>query len=64
MAETCGDGQERLGVLLGALAAEIAPVAPDLADLLTAWPTLPEPIKAGIVAMVQSTVDSKHEEHA
>ena len=28
---------------------------PDLADLLAAWGTLPEPVKAGIAAMVPST---------
>ena len=54
LTDTCADSQERLGVLFGALAAEIAPVSPDLADLLTAWPTLPEPVKAGIVAMVKA----------
>ena len=27
---------------------------PDLAALLDAWPTLPEPVKAGIVAMVKA----------
>jgi len=36
------------------LAAEIAPVAPDLADVLSAWPTLPEALKVGIVAMVKA----------
>ena len=51
---TCGSEPDELGVLLGALASEIAPVAPDLADLLAAWPTLPEPVKAGIVAMVKA----------
>ncbi len=49
-----GKSPPDLGVLLGALAAEIGPVAPDLADLLTAWPTLPDPVKAGIVAMVKA----------
>jgi hypothetical protein len=34
--------------------AEIAPQAPDLADLISDWPTLPEPIKAGILAMVKA----------
>jgi len=29
--------------------------SPDLADVLTAWPTLPEAIKAGILAMVKAT---------
>ena len=44
--------------MLGALAAEIAPIEPDLADLLTAWPGLPEAVKAGIVAMVKATQGS------
>ena len=46
---------ERLSGLLGALAAEIAPSAPDLAGLLTAWAGLPDAIKAGIMAMVKAT---------
>ena len=52
--DTSENDQAALGVLLGALASEIAPVAPDLADLLTAWPALPEPVKAGIAAMVKA----------
>ena len=28
---------------------------PDLAAIVDAWPTLPEPIKAGIVAMVKAS---------
>jgi len=36
------------------LAAEIAPAAPDLSAVLSAWAGLPEPIKAGIVAMVKA----------
>jgi hypothetical protein len=28
--------------------------APDLAEVVAAWPTLPEPIKAGILAMVKA----------
>jgi len=62
MADTCGEPQGQLGVLLGALAAEIAPVAPDLADLLTAWPMLLEAVKAGILAMVKATGGSSPRE--
>jgi len=28
---------------------------PDLAAVIRAWPTLPEPVKAGIVAMVRAS---------
>jgi hypothetical protein len=38
--------------LLGAFAVEIGPACPDLAAVLSAWPPLPEPLKAAIVAMV------------
>ncbi|MFC1782735.1 hypothetical protein ACFL02_04010 [Planctomycetota bacterium] len=31
---------------------------PDLERILTAWPDLPEPVKAGIVAMVQAASKS------
>jgi len=51
----CVNPAERLGVLLGALAAEITPFAPDLAGLLSAWTTLPEPIKIGMLAMVKAS---------
>ena len=50
---TCGDTSPRLGAPLGASAAELDPTAPDLAAVLSAWPTLPEPVKAGILAMVR-----------
>jgi len=42
-----------LGALLGALAAEIGPACPDLATLVSAWPRLPEALKAGIMAIVK-----------
>ena len=29
------------------------PAVPDLAAVLSAWPNLPEPVKAGILAMVE-----------
>ena len=57
----CVNPAERLGVLLGALAAEITPVAPDLAGLLSAWATLPEPLKVGIMAMVKSSTPERKE---
>ena len=28
---------------------------PDLAEIIDAWPALPEPIRAGILAMVRSS---------
>ena len=34
-------------------------LTPDLAALVAAWPTLPEPIKAGIVAMVRAASGSR-----
>jgi hypothetical protein len=30
--------------------------SPELAAVVTAWPTLPEPVKAGILAMVRASV--------
>jgi hypothetical protein len=36
------------------LAAEIGPSCPDLAAVVAAWPALPEPLRAGIVAMVKA----------
>ena len=51
---TCAQPPERLGALLGAFAAEIGPQAPDLAAVVSAWPGLPEALRAGIVAMVKA----------
>ena len=60
IADTYGDRQGELGVLLGALAAEIAPDAPDLSAVLSAWASLPDAMKAGIVAMVKAAaIDGK-----
>ena len=36
---------------------------PDLAAIVDAWPTLPEPIKAGIVAMVKASGPAVAEDH-
>lgn len=41
------------GARSGALEAISAPIDPDLQRLLDAWPTLPDPIKVGIIAMVR-----------
>jgi hypothetical protein len=57
--DTSDADEKRLGALLGALAAEIAPADADLSALLTAWATLPEAIKAGIVAMVKASKGGK-----
>jgi hypothetical protein len=40
--------------LLGALAARIGPSCPDLAAVVSAWPALPDALRAGIVAMVKA----------
>ena len=49
---TCDAPPAELGAFLGALAERLSPAAPDLAAVLAAWPDLPEPVKAGIMAMV------------
>jgi hypothetical protein len=56
---TCGSPAEALCHRLCHFAAEVAPTAPDLAALLTAWPNLPEALKAGIVAMAKATAGNK-----
>ena len=53
--ETYENGADRLSALLGAFAAEIAPDAPDLADLIRAWPTLSEAARAAVLATVKAT---------
>jgi len=62
-ADTCEDSPERLGVLLGASGPEIAPQADpadaDLAAVVSAWPALPDALKAGILAMVGAVVQGK-----
>jgi hypothetical protein len=35
---------------------------PELAAVVRAWPTLPEPIRAGILAMVNATKGESHAE--
>ena len=50
-ASTYDDPTNRLGVLLGVL----AELEPELAVVMQAWPTLPEAIRSGILAMVQAS---------
>jgi hypothetical protein len=42
------------GAESGALGAPMAPLDPDLAAVVDAWPTLPEPIRAGILGMIRT----------
>jgi hypothetical protein len=42
------------GAQSGAPATQTRPADPDLAALVVAWPNLPEPIKAGILAMIRA----------
>jgi hypothetical protein len=57
---TCRDSQEKTALLEQGGAKSGAPtfanlsIAPELAALIDAWPNLPEPIKAGILALVQA----------
>ena len=60
-AKASEEGQEQLGVLLGVLATEINPVAPDLSVVLTAWLDLPEVVKTGILAMAKSALGDRRE---
>ena len=39
---------------MGAVGGNLGSIDPDLAVLIDAWATLPEPLKAGIVAMVKA----------
>jgi hypothetical protein len=42
------------GAESGAVAAETRPIDPDFAALIDAWPTLPQAIRAGILALVRA----------
>ena len=64
--KTCAEGGERLGAAhsapglqKGASGAGSGPATEpsdlDLADVIRAWPRLPEAVKAGIVAMVKAS---------
>jgi hypothetical protein len=43
------------GAKSGALSAKSAPIDTELQNLIDAWATLPEAIRAGILAMVRAT---------
>jgi hypothetical protein len=55
---TCENTPDDLGAFLGALA-ELLTDAPDLTALLAAWPALPEPVRAGIAAMVKAAIGTE-----
>ncbi|MCZ6734540.1 MAG: hypothetical protein O7F17_03720 [Planctomycetota bacterium] len=38
---------------------ESDPIDPDLATVIDAWPSLPKPVKAGIVALVNTAIESR-----
>ncbi len=48
-----------LGAAFDELAEYLAD-APELTALLAAWPDLPEPIKAGIAAMIKAASDERN----
>ena len=50
---------DQSGTESGALGAQEAPLDPELAAVVDAWPALPEAIKAGILAMVETTAGAK-----
>ena len=54
-ANTSGDADSVLADCLAFLAEKM----PDLAAVIEAWPTLPDPIRTGILAMVQATMDPR-----
>ena len=46
---------ENPSVVLASCLAFLAEKVPDLASVVKAWPVLPEPVKAGILAMVRAS---------
>jgi len=47
-------GGEQSGAECGALGARIAPIDPELAAVVDAWPGLPGAIRAAILAMIRA----------
>ncbi|MBN2580954.1 MAG: hypothetical protein JXB10_18365 [Pirellulales bacterium] len=58
--EKQGDRSVR-GAESGAQNAENRPIDPDLGAIIDAWPKLPDPIKAGILAMVRAAGGKSNE---
>jgi len=52
-----GKSESEVGALGGALETKTAQHEPDLQTIIDAWPTLPDAIKAGILAMVKAASD-------
>ncbi len=48
-------GSDQRGAESGSVCVQNGPNDPDLQDVLRAWPTLPEPIKTGILAMIHAS---------
>lgn len=48
--EVCDSG----GAKSGATTPHTPTIAPDLATIIAAWPTVPEAIRAGILAMIRT----------
>ena len=44
-----------------AVGAQMAPIHPELGKVIKAWPTLPEAVRAGIVAMVEAVTEKAAE---
>ncbi len=49
---------ETAGANAGALETKPAHIAPDLQAIIDAWPTLPEAIRTGILAMIRASANS------